>query len=161
MNVVTGVANANAAAVPGWDINPYSASAGGFHLWGANTTTWLNTTGTITNAAGYFLAPGTPIGPPSTQFFRPGGGTNLGPAATLSSDQNLLGIQFVNENGGGTHYGWIRLQFGADAGTRSIVEYAYEDVAGRAIGAGVVPEPASLGLLALGAMGLAARRVKR
>ena len=158
MNIVTGANNPVAASVPGWDINPYSASAGTFNLWSADTSTWLSTSGVI--GGPYKLANGTSIGPAGT-YFRPGGGTNVGLEMTLNSNQNLLGFKFVNEgNGGATHFGWLRLQFGATAGTRSIVEYAYENVANTAIPAGAVPAPGSLALLALGAAGLAGRRRK-
>ena len=156
MNMVTGVSNPSAASVPGWDITPYTAAAGQFNLWSADASTWLSTGGVV--GGPYKLADGAPIGPAGS-FFRPGGGTNVGLEMTLNSNQNLLGFKFVNEaNAGATHYGWLRLQFGANAGTRAIVEYAYENVANTAIPAGAVPAPGSLALLALGAAGVAGRR---
>lgn len=156
MNVVTGATGNLGGSVPGWDINPYSAVPGEFHLWGPTTTTWLSTSGAI--GGPYNLPGGTPIGPGGT-FFRPGGGTNILPQMNLNSSNNLLGFQFANEaNGGATHYGWMRVEFGASGGIRSIVEYAYEDVAGTAIGAGVVPAPGALALFGLAGVACARRQ---
>lgn len=157
LNVVTGASGA--AAPAGWDINPYSALAGQFNLWGATANTWFSTGGVI--GGPYKLAAGTPIFGPAAAFFRPGGGTNVGTEMTLNSSDNLLGFRFANEaNAGANHFGWVRISFGATTGQRSIVEYAYEDVAESTILAGAIPAPGSLALLALGALGLAGRRRK-
>lgn len=154
MNVVTGATGV--AAFAGYDINPYSAGAPGtsLNLWGPTTTVWYNPQGVI--GGNYNLPFGTNFGP-GNLYFRPGGGTNIAPNMNLNSTQNCLGFQFTNENGGGTHYGWARLSIGANIGTRSIIEYAYDNVAGTAVQA-CVPEPTTLGLLALGAIGLVSRR---
>lgn len=133
-NVVTGASNPSAAAVPGWDLNPYSAAAGTFNIWGWSTQTWLSSAGVI--GGPYPLAPGTSIGPPDSNFFRPGGGTNIGTQVTLNSNQNYFGIRFQNEAAANQiQFGWIQVEFGATASTRSIVAYAYEDT-GAAIAAG-------------------------
>lgn len=155
MNVVTGATGTTGGSVPGWDVNPYSALAGQFNLWGATTTTWLSTSGVI--GGPYNLADSTPIGPGGS-FFRPGGGTNIAPEMNLNGSNNLLGFQFTNENGGGTHYGWMRVEFGENAGIRSIVEYAYENVPSTAIGAGVVPAPGALALFGVAGLACARRR---
>ena len=161
MNLVTGATGVTPPA--GWDINPYTATAGansGFHLWGFTTTTWFNPSGTIGNAAGYILANGTSIGP-GPNFFRPGGGTNLNTAVTLNA-ANLFGVQFTNENGGGTHFAWVQITFGATVGDRRITAYAYDNVAGTSIPAGAIPEPSTFAILAAGAAGLMAlRRFRR
>jgi len=131
-NIVTGASGTTGGAVAGWDINPYSAAAGQFNLWGPTANTWFNPQAVITG--NYNLPIGTVIQGADTAFFRPGGGTNVGTQLTLNSDQNFVGFRFVNEaNGGQVHFGYLQLQVGASAGTRSIVRYWYEDVAGTAI----------------------------
>ena len=151
LNVQSGVNNTSPAAVPGWDINP----------WGSTTLNLFNPTapaGGVYASTGGIPAPlaaGTPINASTTW----GSGT-LTPT-NLNSTNNLVGFRFQNEaNANQTHYGWVRFSVGATAATRSIVEYAWEDVAGVGINAGAVPAPGSLALLALGAAGLAGRRRK-
>lgn len=159
MNVVTGETGSSAGAVAGWDINPYSAGAVGtsFNLWGATTATWLSPSGLI--GGPYPLTLGTLVDGTGT-FTRPGGGTNVGAQVTLNAP-NYFGFQFANEAAGGANnFGWIEITFGANAGTRAITGYAYEN-SGAGITVGAVPEPSSLGLLALGAVGLVARRRRR
>ncbi|TWT42679.1 PEP-CTERM sorting domain-containing protein [Botrimarina hoheduenensis] len=72
----------------------------------------------------------------------------------------VAGFRFQKE--GATHYGWIRVRIEAnEKGLPAVVEaleWAYEDEAGKAIRAGLVPEPAGLALLAAGAAGVAALR---
>jgi hypothetical protein len=156
MNIITGATGAVPPA--NWDINPYSAVAGQFNLWGFDTTTWFNPSGVIGNAAGYVLPFGTAIGSGPTNFFRPGGGTNVGTAVTLNA-ANLFGIEFLAEEAGGTtHYGWVQITFGATAGQRAITGYAYESTPNATINAGAIPEPGTFAALALGAVGLVARR---
>lgn len=154
LNVVSGVNSTSPASAPGWDINPWnstglgffnpSAPAGGVYVLSAPST-----------AAN--LALGAPIGAGNT--YGSGGSTNV--AQWTVGSGNLVGFRFQNEaNGNATHFGWARLSLLSPVQTqpRAIVEYAYSDVAGEGVQAGIVPEPASLGLLALGAMGLVARR---
>lgn len=157
MNVVTGATGTSGGSVAGWDINPYSAAAGSFNLWGATTSTWFSPGGLI--GGPYNLAAGTLIGPPNTNFFRPGGGTNIGPQMNLNSSDNFLGFKFTNEAMGGMEqYGWVQFQFGATAGERSIIGYAYEDT-GAAIAAGAgIPAPGALALLGLAGLAGARRR---
>jgi hypothetical protein len=75
-------------------------------------------------------------------------------------------VGFSFEADDGTHYGWLQVYMnGAALNAFSLVDYAYENIAGQGIHVGTVPEPGSLGLLATGAIGLLmwrrARRGKR
>jgi len=69
----------------------------------------------------------------------------------------FLGFEF--NTGAGEEYGWARVTMsGGYMHNMTLVDYAY-GTPGQAITAGQVPEPASLGLLALGAAGLLAARL--
>jgi hypothetical protein len=73
----------------------------------------------------------------------------------LAAGTGFIGFRF--DGGTGIEYGWARVTMsGAPGNAFTIVDYAWAD-AGTAIVAGqttAVPEPASLGLLAVGAAGL-------
>jgi hypothetical protein len=56
------------------------------------------------------------------------------------------------------HYGWIRAFIAEISNDITVLDYAYENLANKAIVAGSVPEPATLALLLIGACGVAARR---
>ena len=69
-----------------------------------------------------------------TAVFRPGGSINAGVNFTLNSTENFIGFRFQNEaNANQIHFGWAQLSFGPTTGTRSIIAYAYDDVADTAI----------------------------
>lgn len=82
-----------------------------------------------------------------------------------SAGEGLLGFRF--DVGNGFQYGWARvLMDGAAGNTFRVVDFAYltTDGGGGGFAAGdltAVPEPASLGLLAFGAAGVAAMRRRK
>ncbi|MCS7033186.1 MAG: PEP-CTERM sorting domain-containing protein [Phycisphaerae bacterium] len=157
LNVVTGVFSTNPASAPGWDVNPWSSTTLNFFSPSAPTGgVYVRLNPAATGVSN--LPFGTIIGPASN--YTTGGPNTTDSPFVLNSSNNLVGFRFQNENNANQiHYGWMRISLSSTlaAQPRAIVEYAYEDQAGVPIGAGV-PEPASLGLLALGAMGLMARR---
>lgn len=164
LNVVTGQVGTSFTGVPGADVN----------LFGFGTT--LTVSGPVVNGAqsptGGFarlndglnvanLASGVVIGNLPNMFWQTvnAGITTTSPAGStfvLNSTNNYAGFRFLNENTGQVHYGYLRLSIGATLATRSIIEYAYEDVAGASI---LVPAPSALALL--GAAGLAGSRRRR
>jgi len=60
----------------------------------------------------------------------------------------------------GRHYGWADLSVNGSRNEVTLYSFAFSDTAGRGVyaGGGEVPEPVTMGLLALGATGLLARR---
>lgn len=74
-----------------------------------------------------------------------------------SSHDGYLG--FRTDTTGGS-YGWVRYSYTRSDGvsTMTLYDAAYETVADADIMAGAVPEPTTLALLCLGALGLLAQR---
>jgi len=157
MNVITGQTGTSGTSVSGWDINPYGgtglaffSNTGGGYVRGLGSSSTL-----IDN-----LAFGTLIN--ASQAFGSGTIETTGSTSmNVNSSENLVGFRFVNEAGGTTHYGWMRIQFTGTTFSqpRAIVEYAYESTAGQGIQAGIIPAPGALALL--GTAGLVARRRRR
>ena len=159
INVETGqLSNGPGSGVPGWDVNPYS-TAGGMNFFNSSGGGQLRQPGQTTGPAGN-IAAGTVIG--STGSYNT---ATLNVYATPSagwqySATNMIGFKFVS-SAGTTHYGWMRFAMGAagssgTAMTRTVVDYAYENVANTSITAGTVPAPGAIALLGLA--GLAGRR---
>jgi MYXO-CTERM domain-containing protein len=166
INVETNqLTNGPGAGVPGWDVNPYRSSSGS----GMN---FFSPTGggMVSAAAGVGpalnLAAGTLIG--STSNFSSSTATiAFGSAAGQwqYASNNIVGFRFVS-SAGTTHYGWMRFLMGSQPAsgnlvTRTVVDFAYESVAGESIAAGNngVPAPGALALL--GVAGLAGKRRRR
>ena len=111
------------------------------------------------------------VNPAANPFVTPGASAFFTSFGTLAfrggygNDQWLdAGIGFVGlrfNTGAGVQYGWVRLNMnGSPDNSFTMVDYAWADL-GENIVTGQVPEPGSLGLLALGALGLVAWRKQR
>jgi MYXO-CTERM domain-containing protein len=162
INVQTNtLSNGPGGGVPGWDVNPYSSS-GGMNFFNSTGGGQMRTPGQIAGAAGN-LALGTVVG--STGSYNTST-SNVYANATGGwqySAENIIGFRFVAA-AGTTHYGWMRFAMGAagssgTAMTRTVVDYAWNDVAGGSVEAGLVPAPGALALL--GVAGLAGARRRR
>lgn len=71
-----------------------------------------------------------------------------------------VGVQFKSV--AGTHFGWVRVEMTGDAYNGiTVTDWAYNSTPDAPILVGQVPEPGSLGLLALGGVGVLAWRKKR
>ncbi len=156
LNVVTGVNNVSPGLAPGWDVNPYGSTSLIFFNPGAPAGGVY-----VVDAAGGTSATAPdnlPLGFLISAANGYGSGTGESTGATaflLNSSNNYVGFRFTEAtlNGGAVTYGWFRLQIGATITDRSIIGYAYENTAGMGIPAGAIPEPTTLGLLGLAAMG--------
>jgi MYXO-CTERM domain-containing protein len=155
LNVVTGAYNVgggNGGTVPGgYHINPY----------GTSSLSWFQVpgggVGYLKDASGAALANlsvGTLIDGSAGTFSGGGSSSNL----TLNGT-SIVGFQFNID--GAAHYGWFRVSLSDSYGAqpRSIVDWAYESVAGAAIDAGAIPAPGAVALLGLA--GLAGSRRRR
>ena len=91
-----------------------------------------------------------------------GSGDHLGPGVNQFHNgvEGYLGFKFTKNDNSGPYYGWMRLTLTANTPGGVISDWAWEG-AGTAIPVGSVPEPGSMTLLALGAMGAVLRRRRR
>jgi hypothetical protein len=168
LNVQTGVSGVTPASAPGWDLNPWSSSS--FQVWTNNASNPANSDGTVVNFTGGSSATLTDNLPAGTlidnswTYARTAGTETTGATAMqLNGTPNLVGFKFFNEATQAVDFGWARFTLSTtpQGQPRTLVDYAYENT-GAGIKAGDTgnnaPEPTSLGLLALGAVGLMRRR---
>ena len=153
LNVLTGAYNTTggggSTVEGGWHINPY----------GVTGLSWFQNSA---NGVGYLKDGTVPLANLSVGALIDGSGTFSGGGASTNLTINgtsIVGFRFTLD--GGTHYGWFRLSLSDSyAGQpRSIVDWAYESVAGAAIDAGAIPAPGAVALLGLA--GLAGSRRRR
>ena len=129
---------------------------------------------TISSGAGDFVLGAPPMN--RYNLIRSTSGTVMNTFSSVAgtwagSTTGFLGIAL--QRGGDTHYGWVRLQLEDRGGSPSqapdgasdkltVVDWAWNSVPGAPIVAGVlVPEPSTLQLLAVGALGTQAFRKRR
>ncbi len=141
LNVETGQwVNGPGAGVPGWDVNPYGTSLTAVSLYGAAGTGHMRNPAAGTSTARTRLDADTPIG--STSFFYGASSATIGTSVGQwsANAEGIFGFKFLASDGL-THYGWLRLAIGANAATRTIVDYAWESEAGIQILAGDIGGP--------------------
>ena len=152
MNVQTGAWSSTTATPAGWDVNPYGTSTTAVSLFAGTGTGYMRNPGTTATAATR-LDLGTVVG--SSAYFYGSSSATIGSGygQWAANSSGYFGFKFIAADAA-THYGWMQLSIGANAGTRSIVQYAWEDVANTSIT--VTPAPGAMALLGLA--GFAKRR---
>ena len=140
INVETGLlSNGPGSGVPGWDVNPYS-SGGGMNFFNSTGGGQIRYPGVTTGAAGN-VALNTPVTSTSSYNTATTAVTFGSVAGNWQySATNIIGFKFLAADGL-THYGWMRFAMGAAGSsgtsmTRTIVDYAWENIAGLPINAG-------------------------
>jgi hypothetical protein len=175
INLVTKVSTGSPATAPGWDINPYvnggsTGSFFGMYLPGGTNPVLVKSSAAGAGGADVAMLPsGAGIGPSSTFIGQPaqfGFMNNNTVGDWVGTGSGYMGIRFTEAgvNGGAPMYGWVQISKtiagdpprGGPTGI-TFVDWAYDN-GGAAIAAGNVPEPSSLALLAVGAVGVCVRR---
>ena len=153
MNVQTGAWSSTTTTPAGWDVNPYGTSTTAVLLFAATGTGYMRNPNAGTATAATRLDVGTVVG--SSAFYYGSSSATMGSGAGqwAANSSGYFGFKFIAADAA-THYGWMQLSIGANAGTRSIVQYAWEDVVGTSIT--VTPAPGAMALLGLA--GFAKRR---
>jgi hypothetical protein len=141
INVETNqLTNGTGTLVPGWDVNPYRASTGsGMNFFSPTGGGLVSAAAGVGSAIN--LAADAPIGASSN--FSASTSTIVFGSATGNwqyGTTNLVGFRFVSA-AGTTHYGWMRFLMGSQPATgnlvtRTVVDFAYESIAGLPINAG-------------------------
>jgi hypothetical protein len=162
LNVVSGVSGTTTAAVPGWDLNPWSSS--GFSIWANNAAELAN--GVIIGNGTATQVDNLPLGyvvDATGVFGRTAAVETAGAFSFIAnSNGNYIGFRF--NDGANTLFGWARFELSSSISSqpRTLVEYAYE-TSGAGIAVGAVPEPGTYAMMGLGVASLllATRRRQR
>ncbi len=123
VNWVTGTNGVTAAAVPGWDMNPYAIGSGTLLNMFAPNGGSNGVVGVIATTAVTTLPNATTVGSASVYVQGVASGVNFRDTAT-----HYVGIKFMNEGTGLVNYGYAQLQTTAPGGfPATIVRYVYEN----------------------------------
>jgi hypothetical protein len=160
INVETRATGILPAAVPGWDINPYGEADLSWFSGSGIGSAMLRFPGVTTGPAGN-LSLGTVVG--STGSYSTSTAyVVFGPAPgnwQINAD-NYFGFKFVAEDAG-TKYGWGKMVVGSSKLIRKIESLHYENTGASitvAFASSAVPEPTSVSIFAMGAVGVLVRR---
>ena len=153
MNVQTGAWSSTTTTPAGWDVNPYGTATTAVSLFAATGTGYMRNPNAGTATSATRLDVGTVVG--SSAFFYGNSSATMGSGTGqwAANSSGYFGFKFTAADAA-THYGWMQLSISANAGTRSIVQYAWENVANASIT--VTPAPGAMALLGLA--GFAKRR---
>jgi len=154
MNVQTGAWSSTTTTPSGWDVNPYGTSTTAVSLLAATGTGYMRNLGTTATAATRLDA-GTVVGPSAFFYGTTSATMGSGIGQWAANSSGYLGFKFTAADNA-THYGWMQLSIGANAATRSIVQYAWENIANTSITVTPIPAPGAMALLGLA--GFAKRR---
>ena len=132
VNVETGATGSTGGTTAGWDINPYGST--GLSFYAASGTGHMRHPSATTTAKTN-LPIDTPIN--SGAYFYGSSAAVIGtlPGQWAFNTEGIVGFKFLASDGL-THYGWARIAIGASLTTRTLVDYAWESVAGVSIAAG-------------------------
>ena len=144
LNVETGVyVNGPGSGNPGWDVNPYGSSLTAVSLFAAVGTGHMRNPAAGTSTARTRLDADTSIDPAS--FFYGSSSATIGTLVGQwsANASGIFGFKFLAADGL-VHYGWLRMSIGANAATRVIVDYAFDNIAATGVraGTGGGPPPA-------------------
>ena len=146
IKVDTQQTGATGGALPGWDLNPWGSGTSAISFFWAstgpsagvrlNTAAGANGSNLSRLPVGYVVGAGL-TGGASGASFGTGGATfaSTTPGFWSYNSVNHFGFRFTTDSGS-THYGWARMQVGANAATRTITGIAFESVPGAPIEVG-------------------------
>lgn len=161
INVETKVTGTTSSSVSGWDLNPYNSNS--LKWYSPAGGAMMRFPGDTIGVAGN-LSLGTAVGGTGS-YSQSTGDVTFGsnPGNWKLNAANYFGFRFVSADTG-TKYGWGKMVIGASAIIRTIESLHYETTGGSiAVGATdapppAVPEPTSISIFAMGAVGVLVRR---